>query len=337
MSQTEPSPATPDRTTLIAFASFIILGGGATIAVRFTYGELAPFWSGTFRFGAAAMVLWVLVLIKRLPFPRGRALAGAVIFGVMTIGLAITLVYYGLTKTQASIQQTIVATMPLLTLFFAAAHGLEKLKLRGVIGGLLAVLGIALTLGASLSSGVEISLPHIGAILLSSVFFAEGGVLVKLFPHNHPFMTNAIAMTVGAAMLAVASLAAGETWALPSSVGVWMAWVYLFLGVTVGVWLLYLFVLNRWTASGTSFGFVLMPIVTVILAFFLTDETISPLFLAGAALVMISVYIGALMTPRKAAEPGEVALEPGGELSPELATTPAMDNIQARPGPPNCS
>ena len=46
----------PDRTTLIAFAAFVLVGGGASIAVRFTYGELAPFWSGALRFGAAALI-----------------------------------------------------------------------------------------------------------------------------------------------------------------------------------------------------------------------------------------------------------------------------------------
>ena len=35
------SPAMPDRTTLLAFAAFVVLGGGASIAIRFTYGELA--------------------------------------------------------------------------------------------------------------------------------------------------------------------------------------------------------------------------------------------------------------------------------------------------------
>ena len=50
------SSATPDRTALFAFAAFVVLSGGASIAIRFTYGELAPYWSGVLRFGAAALI-----------------------------------------------------------------------------------------------------------------------------------------------------------------------------------------------------------------------------------------------------------------------------------------
>jgi drug/metabolite transporter (DMT)-like permease len=71
--------------------------------------------------------------------------------------------------------------------------------------------------------------------------------------------------------------------------------VFLILGATVIGFLLYLFALKRWTASGISYGFVLYPIVTVVLATFLTDEKISPLFLVGAAVVLLGVFVGALM------------------------------------------
>lgn len=33
---------TPERTTLIAFGMSILLAGGAPVAVRFTYADLAP-------------------------------------------------------------------------------------------------------------------------------------------------------------------------------------------------------------------------------------------------------------------------------------------------------
>jgi len=213
-----------------------------------------------------------------------------------------------------------VAIVPLLTIFFAAAHKLEPLQRRSVLGGLLAVGGIAIAVSGSLVSGVAISLPHIIAIIAGAACFAEAGIVVKLFPSNHPYTTNAIGMTVGVLMLITASLISAETWALPSSASTWLAMLYIVLGATVAGFLLYLFILGRWTASGTSYGFVLVPIITVILAAFLTDETISVLFLVGAAVVLVGVYIGALMPSKKKAEPAELDTE----------------DIQARPGSPTC-
>lgn len=289
------SQSSPDRLTLIAFGIFILFGGGASIAIRYTYGELAPFWSGFLRFGAGAVIFWVLLLIRRVPFPRGRALIGAALFGFLSFGISFVLIYYGLTKTPASLFQITSAIVPILTLFLAAAHRLEPLRMRGIAGAFLALAGIAIAVSGSFSAGVEISVPHILAIIASSACFAEANIVVKLFPPSHPFSTNAVAMTVGAAIMAVASLLAGESRTLPTTTSTWLAMIFLILGATVIGFLLYLLILKRWTASGISYSFVLVPIVTVVLASILIDETITPLFLVGAAVVLLGVTIGALM------------------------------------------
>lgn len=329
----DQSQSLPDRTTLIAFGGFVLIGGGAALSVRYIYGELAPFWSGVLRFGLAALIFFALMVIRKVALPRGRALIGAILFGTLS-ATAMLLIYLGLTKTQASLFQTIVAIVPLLTLIFAVAHGLEILRRRGVAGGLLAVVGIAIAVSGSLSSGVEVSLPHILAIIAGAACFAEAGIVIKLFPPNHPYATNAVAMTIGTLAMAAVSLILGETWVLPSLTSTWLAMLYSVVGATVVGFLLYLFILKRWTATGASYGFVLTPIVTVILASLLTDETITFIFVAGAAVVLAGVYVGVLMPAEKVkpAEPA-VATEPS---EPALATEPYMEDIQARPGMPNC-
>lgn len=289
------SQPTPDRLTLLAFGIFILFGGAASIAVRYTYGELAPFWSGFLRFAVAALIFWLLMLVRGVPIPRGPAFRGAVIFGILSFGLSFVLIYYGLTKTPASLFQITSAIVPIVTIFFAAAHRLEPIRGRGIAGAFLALLGIVIAVSGSLTAGVEISIPHILAIVASSACFAEANIIVKVFPPSHPFSTNAVAMTVGALIMGIASLLTGEQRALPSSTSTWLAMIFLILGATVIGFLLYLIVLKRWTASGISYSFVLYPIVTVVLATSLLDETITPIFLIGAAVVLLGVYVGALM------------------------------------------
>ncbi len=308
----------PERSTLIAFASFVLLAGSVAIVVRYTFGQLAPFWGGVLRFGTAALIFWLLMLIRKVRVPRGRSLLGAVIFGILSVGLAMSLVYYGLTKTEASLYSTTVAVVPLFTLLFASAHGIERLSKRGIAGGLLAVIGIALAVSGSLFSGAAISLPHFLAIIAGAACFSGAGIVVKLFPPCHPFATNAVAMSIGALMLAFVSLISGESLALPSTLSMWLALVYIVIGGTVGTFLLYLNVLQRWTATGASYGFVLIPVVTVVLATLLTEETISPVFLAGGAIVLLGVYVGALMPSKKE------------------EVVPAEEELQARPGMPSC-
>ena len=291
----------PDRLTLVAFGLFIILGGGASVAIRFTYGELAPFWGATMRFGLAALVFWALAALQKIKIPTGRALTGAVLFGALNIGFPFAFIYFGLVKTPASLYQVTVSIVPILTLFFASVHGLEKIGIRNVLGSMLAVIGIVFAVSSSLTSGVEASAVHIAAIIAGAVCLAEAGVIAKIFPRNHPIATNMIAMTVGTVILFAASVINGETISLPSSTGVWLAFLYLALGASVAAFLMYLFVLNRWTASGTSFSWVLIPIVTTILATTLAGEQIGGAFVIGGLLVMAGVWVGALMPAAKPA------------------------------------
>jgi drug/metabolite transporter (DMT)-like permease len=290
--QTPASSALPERPVLIAFFLFIVVGGGASVAIRATYAELAPFWSATARFALAALVFWALVVFRKIPVPKGRALLGALLFGTLTVGLAFVLIGWGLVATPASRYQVLMAMVPLLTIFLATLHGIEAITWRGLLGSLLAVAGIAISVG---SSTADVSLPHVAAIILAAVFVAEGGVLIKRFPPNPPVMTNAIGMTVGALILGIASLASGEAWTIPTQTHTWLAYLYLVFFVTIVAFLLFLFVLGKWSASGTSYGFVLVPLVTIVVASTLAGEEITPNFLIGAGLVLAGVLVGALL------------------------------------------
>ena len=292
----------PNRNVLVAFLFFILVGGGASVAIRITYGELAPFWAATARFMLGAIIFWVIVAVRKLRVPRGRALLGAMIFGALTVGFAFLLIAWALVVIPASLYQILMAMVPLLTLFLSALHGVESITGRGIFGGFLAILGILVTVGGT--SSVNISWPHILAIIVAAVFMAEGGVLIKKFPPNPPVITNAIAMTTGAIILGSASIVTGEQWTFPTQSNTLLAFVYLVVFVTVLAFMLYMFVLGNWTASGTSYGFVLVPLVTIVVAATIAGEEISLNFLGGALLVLAGVFIAALL-PSKT-KPAEV-------------------------------
>ncbi|MDX1416973.1 MAG: EamA family transporter, partial [Candidatus Promineifilaceae bacterium] len=229
----EGRPTGSDFSTLAAFGLFILIGGASSIGVLLVFRELTPFWSAALRFTLAALIFWLMVIGRRIPLPRGRALLGAILFGILGVGGSFIFVYLGLTRTPAALHQTIIAIVPLLTLFFAAAHKLEKITWRGLSGGILALVGIAIAAGGHMVSGTDLSLPHVLACGLAAVCFAEASIVIKLFPHSHPYATNAIAMTIGAVMLAAASWLVGENWVLPATAITWLVLIYL--AVTVAL------------------------------------------------------------------------------------------------------
>lgn len=287
------NPSLPDRTTLIAFAIFTVVSGGASVAIRFTYAELPPFWGGVMRFVFGAVFFWAVVLLRKMELPKGRALTGAILFGVFSMGLPFLFIYWGLVKTPASLYQTIMALVPLLTIFFAFFHRLEPFRPRGLFGAMLTVVGIVIAVGGA--SGRDLSIPHVLAIIGGAACFAEAGIIAKSFPRNNPYVTNAVAMPVGALILFIGSVISGEKIVIPSQSLTWISFGYIVIFVTIIAFLLYLFVLQHWTASGTSYSFVLIPLVTVVLASWLAKEQITLQFLLGGALVLLGVWIGALM------------------------------------------
>lgn len=101
------------------------------------------------------------------------------------------------------------ASVPLLTVMFAAVHGLERLRLRGVVGAVVALTGIAIMSSGALSG--DVSLPSVLAIGVAAAAASESGIVLKLLPSSYPVVTNAIGMSVGTVLLLLLSSIAGES------------------------------------------------------------------------------------------------------------------------------
>jgi drug/metabolite transporter (DMT)-like permease len=297
----------------LAFAIFVFLIGCASVAVKITYQELAPFWVATARFGLGALIFWGIAAVKKIPIPKGKALLGAVLYGVFGFGLSFVLMAWGLTETPASLYQILMALIPLATIFLSSLQGLESITARSIFGALLAIIGIIIVVGRS--GAAQISFPHALAIIIAAVLVAESSVILKRFPPNPPVMTNAVSMTVGTLILGAASILSGEAWTIPTQISTWMAFIFLALLVTVIAFLLYVFVLGKWSASRTSYGFVLTPLVTVLVASVFTNETITTDFVLGAVFVLTGVFVGALL-PGKKIEAHEECKDRSGQALP---------------------
>jgi drug/metabolite transporter (DMT)-like permease len=147
-----------------------------------------------------------------------------------------------------------------------------------------------------------VHVPSVLAVVAGTAVAAEAAVVFKLFPRSHPVATNTVAFTVGAPIILVVSRLAGEQWILPATARTWAALAYLIVIGSVVVFNLYLQVLSRWTASATSYSFLLIPVATVVIAAVVLGEVVTIPFFAGAALALVGVWVGAIRTSPKAVE-----------------------------------
>jgi drug/metabolite transporter (DMT)-like permease len=292
--------AATGRSTLIAFFLMVLFAGGNGVAIRISSFGLPPFWGAAIRSVGAALVFWVIVLVRRVALPRGRALMGAMLYGLLSVGAVNALMFWGLARVPAGLAAPILALVPLMTLFFAWAHRLEELHWRGVAGALIAIAGVVIGLSGGSVGAVDV--PSVLAVVAGTAVAAEGAVVFKLFPRSHPVASNTVAFTTGAPIVLVLSRLAGEQWSLPTTARTWAALVYLVLIGSVVVFNLYLQVLSRWTASATSYSFLLIPVATVVIAAAVLGEVVTVPFVVGAVLALAGVWVGALQTSPKAVE-----------------------------------
>jgi drug/metabolite transporter (DMT)-like permease len=288
--------AGPDRATIGAFVGVVIIGGLNAIAVKRSVAELDPYWSAATRFLVAALLLAALVVVMRRPFPRGGSLGGALLYGVVAFAGSFGFVYPALGQIPAATGVVFLALVPLETFGLAILHRQERFQVRGLVGAVIALAGVAVVVADQLS--VDIPLGAMLMMLAGTVFIAEGAVVLKWVPRSDPFGTNAVAMAGAGVVLLGLSLLAGDTWIMPVQADTWLAMAYLVVLGSVVLFALYVFALRRWTASAVSYTTLLMPLVGIPVAAWLLGEQVTLAFVGGGVLSIIGVYVGAFMQAR---------------------------------------
>jgi len=304
---------------LAAFLGAAFIGGTNFVAVKYSNDELDPMWGAALRFALAAVILYGINSVLRLPLPRGRAALGAVVYGLLGFGVSYAFLYIALVGLSPGVASVLLAGTPLVTLGLAVLHRQERFTLRGLIGGLLAVTGIAILSSGSL--GGDFELRYLVAALFGVIAVSESSVLIKRFPKVHPVTTNTVGMAAGTILLAVASLIAGEEWALPQTGRTWFVLAWLVAAGSVGLFILFLFVISRWTASASVYALTLMPVVAVTLSAILGQDELTIGLVLGGVLVIAAVYIGAISGERK---PTATDAPDPLVMAPEAATKPSV-------------
>jgi drug/metabolite transporter (DMT)-like permease len=291
-----PSHPAPDRLALGAFAGAVFIGGSNFVGIRFSNRELDPLWGAALRFTLAAAVFAVLFVVLRLSLPRGRALVLVAIYGLLAFGVAYGCLYWAMQEVPAGIAAVVLAAGPLLTLLLAVAHGMERFSGRALLGALVALTGSALIFFQR--GSIDFGWASFALLGVAALCASEAVVVSKLAGRQHPVVMNFLGMSAGAVVLLVVAAASGERLALPADGETRLAVAYL-VAATVGLFLLVLVVVQRWTASATSYVFVLMPVVAVALGALVADEAIAATTILGGAIVCAGVYVGAGLRGRR--------------------------------------
>jgi len=294
MAESATGTTKPDRATQVAFLGAVLFGGVNAIAIRQTVLELAPLWAMAARFLTAGLIMAALAIGLGRRFPSGRSLLGALLYGAVGFAASFGPISVGLRAVPGATGSVLIAITPLLTFGLAIAQRQERFHAQGLLGALIALVGIAIVFADQLRADIPIG--SLALVVVGAIAIAESAIILKAVPRSDPFATNAVAMLTGGAVLLLASFGFGESHVLPAREQTWIALGYLVVFGSVVLFALFVHVLQRWTASAVSYATLLFPFVGITVATVLTGETFSPSFAIGGAVMLVGVYVGAFQT-----------------------------------------
>jgi drug/metabolite transporter (DMT)-like permease len=310
-----PSPAAAPKRWLVilAFATIYIIWGSSYLSISFAVQTLPPFVMSAARFLLAGILMLAWTLGRGAARPtakqwRGAFIAGGLLF-VLNNGMIVLAEHNGL---PSGIAALLIATTPMwMVLLNWLRPGGERPGGNVFAGLALGMVGIVLLVNPGSADGVDIvgALMIIVAALCWSIgsLYARGGTL----PANTALSTG-MQLFAGGLMQVVLAVATGELAQFdPSQVSALSlgAMVYLAIVSSIIAFTAFSWLMRVTSPARVSTYAYVNPVVAVFLGWALNGETIQPMTILAAAVILFAV-----------------ALITRGRAKPQPKPIPSMDN-----------
>ena len=282
---------------LAPLGAVLIWSGNMTIN-QLTVGAIAP--------SSIAFLRWVLALALLTPFLLPSAWRHRHIIrrewyklatlGLLGMGLWQGLAYVAAETTSATNMGILAAMVPLLTVLLSALILREAPSLGGVVGGLLALLGVLVLLGR----GDPLSLLELQVALgdllmvVAATCYALYGVMLKRWPMELPPWILLYAQVVFAVLFLLPPYLMGPMTPIDGQ----NIWLILYAGIPASIITTFLWMraIRQIGASQASIFINLMPLFSALIAIAFLGERIALFHLVGGILVLAGVLMAQTLT-----------------------------------------
>lgn len=276
---------------------FVLLWSTGFIGAKFGLPYAEPFSFLSIRFALTLLLLVPLVLVMRIPWPSPLTLWGHIaLSGILVHGIYLGGVFYGIyLGMPAGLAALLVGLQPLLTAVCAGPLLGEHLSKRQWLGLALGLIGICLVLGSKLEIGGALFAGFGGQALLC-VFAALLGISLgtlyqKRYCTHMPLLSGTVIQFLGAGVLLSSGAILFETrhieWS--STFIITLGWLVLVL--SIAAILLLMALIKKGEASRVASLFYLVPPVTALQAWWLFDERLPLMGIAGMVIALAGVLL----------------------------------------------
>lgn len=266
---------------LLSAACFGSMGLFAKLAYA---SGLTPTMLLTLRFALAAVVLVPLVAMRGSRMPRGKALAGFILMGVLYTAQSQSF-FTALVHASSGLVGLLLYVYPVLVTLLSVALRMESLNRRTAALLLMAIAGMAVMLGGDLH-GTPLG---IGLALLAAAIYAVYILIGGRLTHGtDPLAATLVVMLTAAIGNGVLAAAGGA--ALPAGAPTWLAILAIALATVVAI-ASFLAGMKAIGPAQASIFSTFEPVVTLVLGVAVLGESVSAGQLAGGALVLAAVVM----------------------------------------------
>jgi drug/metabolite transporter (DMT)-like permease len=283
----------PVRRVWLALAVVYVLWGSTYFAIKIAVRTLPPLLTAGLRFAAAGILLAGILALRGTSLRVSRReLVGTGAAGLLLLTLGVGVVHVAETRIDSSVAAMIVGTVPLqvIALRTLARERVAQATRLSTLSGLA---GLALVIVPDLGSGST----AFGLALMvgASVSWSFGSFASRRLPlPRDPFVATTWEMLWGGVLLSGLALALGEGAELSSSdleAGPVAAWLYLIVAGSVVGFTAYAWLLQSAPISLVVTHQYVNPLVAIALGTLFLDERLPVATLAGAVLIVSSVYV----------------------------------------------
>ncbi|ADM08369.1 hypothetical protein PB2503_01452 [Parvularcula bermudensis HTCC2503] len=279
---------------LLLFLS--LLWGGSFFFVEVALTAFSPLTIVALRVSLAAVILWLWVVLRRMPVPRSAGIwAAFAVMGVANNAIPFILIVWGQTTISSGLAAVLNATTPFFTILLA---GLllpdERLTLRKLLGVAVGLSGVAVMIGPTALQGLGGALWGQIAILGGTFSYACASVFGRRFAAMgvRPTVTAAGQVTMSSLLLLPLALKVDGSFG--QSVPGWGP-VLSIIGIaslsTALAFIIYFHLLSTVGATNLVLVTFLIPISAIILGLLFLGEALTAPQIMGMAIIGIGLSL----------------------------------------------
>lgn len=275
------------------FLLLTLIWGSTWLFVKIGLAVLPPFTFAGLRFGAAALLLWAIALLRKSKIPHTWA-EWRVIVWIGITGMSITygLIFWGGKYISSGLSAVLQAMIPAFGLVLA--HYFlpgEKITLRKALGVLTGIVGVALIFSHQFQLAGKMALAGSAALLLSALMVAITNIIVKAQARAiDPIVMAAGQMTVGVIPLfIVGAIYEGSPLHFAWNRAAALSLLYLVpIGSTLP-FILFYWLIRQMDVTKTMLISLLTPVIAVALGMITLGERVTWQIAVGTVLILAGV------------------------------------------------